>query len=147
LPSCKDRRNIPPPAMPMFAVKVIACWTLREELRMIGRERRGRMFVERPADFGDHNHDRDHNRGGGADPSGDDGDRDVGGDDDNQYACTFMFGLRRKLHEFFRRLKRSTYLLLASLSTFDDNGKRPWGGGGQHCIVVGRCDVKAQVRQ
>ena len=103
-----DRHDVSYPAMPMFAVKVVACRTLREELRMTGRERRGRMFVERPADlFGDC--DRD---------VVDDGDSS----EDEDHACTSMTGLRRTIHEFFRRLKKSTYLLSASLPTFDEGG-------------------------
>jgi hypothetical protein len=89
---------------------------------MIGRERRERMFVERPANFGDRDHNCDHDRSGGGNLSRDDGDGDVGGDDDDWYACMSVSGLRRKLHEFFRRLKRSPYLLAVSLPTFNNNG-------------------------
>ncbi len=70
--------------------------------------------------MGDRNHDCNRNRGGGGNLSGDDGDGDMGGDNDDRYTCTSMYGLRCKLHEFFRRLKRSTYLLLASLPTFNN---------------------------
>ncbi len=79
---------------PMFAVKVVACPTLRSELRMNEREKRGRMFVERPSDDG-------------------------GGD---EHACTSIGALRRTIHEFFRRLKRSSYVLSASLPTLDGDG-------------------------
>jgi hypothetical protein len=127
LPLGNNCRNVLPPLMPMFAVKVAACETLREELRMIGRERRGRMFVERPANFGDCNHDLDCDHGSGSNLLGDNWDGDVEGDSNDRYTCSLVSGLRRKLHEFFRRLKRSTYLLSASLPAFDNDRNILWG--------------------
>ncbi|KAL7548790.1 hypothetical protein ACHAWF_012049 [Thalassiosira exigua] len=94
------RSNVVVP--PMFAVKVVACPALRSELRMNGRERRGRMFVERPADFG-------------ADSSEE-------GLASEYHACASLRALKKTVHEFFRRLKKSTYVLSASLPILDEEG-------------------------
>jgi len=45
-----------------------------------------------------------------------------GKNDDVEYACTSLKTLRQTIHEFFRRLKKSTYILSASLPTFDVDG-------------------------
>lgn len=79
---------------PMFAVKVVACPTLRSELKMNGREKRGRMFVERPQ----------------------------GEANAQEYACNSAKALRKTIHEFFRRLKKGQYILSASLPTLDEEG-------------------------
>lgn len=79
---------------PMFAVKVVTCPTLRSELKMNGREKRGRMFVERPQ----------------------------GEEDSQDYACGSVKALRKTIHEFFRRLKKGQYILSASLPTLDEEG-------------------------
>ncbi|KAL7521687.1 hypothetical protein ACHAWX_006361 [Stephanocyclus meneghinianus] len=89
---------------PMFAVKVVTCRTLRTELKMNGREKRGRMFVERPPFFAD---DRRKN---------------MDYDDANNYACMSVKALKQTIHEFFRRLKKSTYVLSASLPVLDQEG-------------------------
>jgi predicted sulfurtransferase len=103
------RSSASSPDITMFAVKVVTCGALRAELKMTGREKRGRMFVERPSDF-DVNYDN--NRRGD--------DRDD--DSSSSYACNSVAALRRTIHEFFRRLKKSTYVLSASLPTFDVDG-------------------------
>ena len=79
---------------PMFAVKVVACPTLRSELKMNGREKRGRMFVERPQEEANA----------------------------HEYACNSVKALRKTIHEFFRRLKKGQYILSASLPTLDEEG-------------------------
>jgi len=84
---------------PMFAVKVVTCPTLRTELKMNGREKRGRMFVERSPSL-----------------------LSTLEEGKQEYACTSLKTLRRTIHEFFRRLKKSTYILSASLPTFDVDG-------------------------
>ncbi|KAL9178631.1 hypothetical protein ACHAXT_001969 [Thalassiosira profunda] len=94
-------------APPMFAVKVVTCPTLRAELKMNGREKRGRMFVERPPFFSD------------ADSSHGQAEEDGGTE---EYACTSLKALRKTIHEFFRRLKKSTFILSASLPTLDEEG-------------------------
>jgi hypothetical protein len=81
----------------MFAVKVVTDRALRVELKMNGREKRGRMFVERPSDSSLHA-------------------------DDEEYACRSLKALKQTIHEFFRRLKKSTYLLSASLPVLDQEG-------------------------
>lgn len=65
---------------PMYAVKVSVCDELREELRLNGREKRGRVFVET-----------------------------------NSTASQTIKGLKQELHSFFRCLRKSTYILHASL--------------------------------
>lgn len=92
---------------PMFAVKVVTCPTLRSELKMNGREKRGRMFVERPSILSSKQNDND-----------DDGTSD----DENEYACMSLKALKQTIHEFFRRLKKSTYILSASLPILDEDG-------------------------
>ena len=82
---------------PMFAIKLVTDRTLRTELKMNGREKRGRMFVKRP-------------------PSS------VHSEEEEEYACTSLKALRQTIHEFFRRLKKSTYLLSASLPVLDEEG-------------------------
>lgn len=96
--------NIPPP---MFAVKVVTCPTLRSELKMNGREKRGRMFVERPSILSNKQDDNN-----------DDGTID----EENEYACMSLRALKQTIHEFFRRLKKSTYILSASLPILDEDG-------------------------
>ena len=54
--------------------------TLRSELKMNGREKRGRMFVAPNSD-----------------------------------ACMTIQGLKKELHEFFRSLKKSSFILRAGL--------------------------------
>ncbi len=100
------------PNITMFAVKVVTCKTLRAELKMTGREKRGRMFVERPSNF-----DLDY----GCAHRGDDDD-DGDNNSSSTYACNSIAALRKTIHEFFRRLKKSTYVLSASLPTFDVDG-------------------------
>lgn len=93
---------------PMFAIKVVTCPELREDLKMTGREKRGRMFVERPAFF-----DRLYNND----------DDDINDEDDvEDMACMSLKALKQTIHEFFRRLKKSTYILSASLPTLDQEG-------------------------
>lgn len=91
---------------PMFAIKVVTCPTLRAELKMNGREKRGRMFVERPATFL---------------PS-DDSTNAKEENIEDEYACMSLKALKQTIHEFFRRLKKSTYILSASLPTLDEEG-------------------------
>mmetsp|Transcript_17800 Transcript_17800/g.35697 ORF Transcript_17800/g.35697 Transcript_17800/m.35697 type:complete len:989 (-) Transcript_17800:127-3093(-) len=107
--SSHDSSSIPP----MFAVKVVTCRTLRLELRMNGREKRGRMFVERPSIFS-----AMQNEGG----EGEVEQRDDDASDDNEYACMSLKALKQTIHEFFRRLKKSTYILSASLPILDEDG-------------------------
>eukprot|EP00804_Cyclotella_cryptica_P001449 CCRYP_003694-RA/>CCRYP_003694-RA protein AED:0.06 eAED:0.06 QI:1192/1/1/1/1/1/6/97/939 len=90
---------------PMFAVKVVTCRTLRAELKMNGREKRGRMFVERPTFFGENTM------------------KSIDDEEDaNNYACMSVKALKQTIHEFFRRLKKSTYVLSASLPVLDQEG-------------------------
>ena len=70
----------------MFAVKVVACRALCEELTMTGREKQGRMFVEHPAYFGT------------AELLGSDDVNNKGGGDD---ACMSMSTLRCTIYKFF----------------------------------------------
>lgn len=114
--------TIPPP---MFAVKVVACPTLRSELKMNGREKRGRMFVERPPSSSSSSSSRLGDNDGNDD--GYDYERQVGewqGDDADaaEHACKSLGALRRTVHQFFRRLRKSTYVLSASLPTLDEGG-------------------------
>jgi UPF0176 protein len=95
---------------PMFAVKVVTCPTLRSELKMNGREKRGRMFVERPSILSTMQDDSAEQRD----------DNDASGD--NDYACMSLKALKQTIHEFFRRLKKSTYILSASLPILDEDG-------------------------
>eukprot|EP00970_Alexandrium_tamarense_P004107 scaffold693_cov200-Alexandrium_tamarense.AAC.109 len=92
---------------PMFAVKVVTCRTLRTELKMNGREKRGRMFVERPDFFSQLDHD---------------GTATTKSNEDAEYACTSLKALKQTIHEFFRRLKKSTFILSASLPVLDEEG-------------------------
>jgi len=96
---------------PMFAVKVVTCRTLRLELKMNGREKRGRMFVERPSLFSTLQIDDEQLDGDASDD-----------DDNNEYACMSLKALKQTIHEFFRRLKKSTYILSASLPILDEDG-------------------------
>jgi predicted sulfurtransferase/predicted O-methyltransferase YrrM len=105
----------------MFAVKVVACRTLREELKMTGREKRGRMFVERRLLSLDNNNNNNKRDDDVDDNNIDDAAANIN-DEYADHACTSMSGLRRTIHEFFRRLKKSSYLLSASLPTLDDEG-------------------------
>ena len=92
---------------PMFAVKVVTCPTLRSELKMNGREKRGRMFVERPSILSNKQ---------------DDNNDDGTSDEENEYACMSLKALKQTIHEFFRRLQKSTYILSASLPILDEDG-------------------------
>ena len=104
----QDAGHEQPP--PMFAIKVVTCPTLRSELKMNGREKRGRMFVERPPFFS-------------SEKSADDvGNNSAQEDDEAVYACMSLKALKQTIHEFFRRLKKSTYILSASLPTLDEEG-------------------------
>ena len=105
--------HAPPPMM--FAIKVVTCPTLRSELKMNGREKRGRMFVERPPFFSDTEDSSS------SDSETDNEEKDDDGDD-VEYACMSLKALRQTIHEFFRRLKKSTYILSASLPTLDERG-------------------------
>lgn len=75
------------PIPSLFAVRVSVCQELREELKMNGREKRGRAFIE------------------------------VGSD-----GTKTLKGLKIEVHEFFRALKRSTYLLSAALPEVAEDG-------------------------
>jgi predicted sulfurtransferase/predicted O-methyltransferase YrrM len=99
---------ITPPPPPMFAVKLVTCPTLRLDLKMNGREKRGRMFVERPINFGAVAEQQQH--------------RDASDDNNDDYACLSLKALKQTIHEFFRRLKKSTYILSASLPILDKDG-------------------------
>lgn len=103
-----------PSVPPMFAVKVVTCPTLRSELKMNGREKRGRMFVERPSILSTMQNDG----GEGIEQRNDDDDTSDG----NDYACMSLKALKQTIHEFFRRLKKSTYILSASLPILDEDG-------------------------
>ena len=72
------------PVPPLYAVKVSVCDELRQELKLNGRERRGRVFVQKKSD-----------------------------------AAQTLKGLKQELHSFFRCLRKSTFILHASLP----NGK------------------------
>jgi hypothetical protein len=61
------------------------------------------MFVERPASFGVITKNEKE-------------------EDGSSYACTSLKALRQTIHEFFRRLKKSTYILSASLPVLDEEG-------------------------
>ena len=84
-----NSKNVPP----MFAIKLVTDRILRSELKMNGREKRGRMFVPRPIDGSE-----------------------------EECAVTSLKALKQTIHEFFRRLKKSTYLLSASLPVLDEEG-------------------------
>mmetsp|Transcript_24428 Transcript_24428/g.48954 ORF Transcript_24428/g.48954 Transcript_24428/m.48954 type:complete len:1047 (-) Transcript_24428:35-3175(-) len=115
---------------PMFAVKVVTCPALRAELKTNGREKRGRMFVERPALFdqllcnGDEDGGESSFRGVDLNESSNDEIEDF--DDleatNTSYACLSVKALKQTIHEFFRRLKKSTYVLSASLPLLDEQG-------------------------
>ena len=75
------------PIPSLFALRVSVCQELREELRMNGREKRGRAFVE------------------------------VGSD-----GTKTLKGLKAEVHAFFRALRRSTYVLSASLPEVAEDG-------------------------
>lgn len=75
------------PIPSLFALRVSVCRELREELRMNGREKRGRAFVE------------------------------VGSD-----GTKTLKGLKAEVHAFFRALRRSTYVLSASLPEVAEDG-------------------------
>ena len=83
---------------------------------MNGREKRGRMFVERPDVLSTV-------QSGGGDVLEQRDDDDATDDyDDNDYACMSVKALKQTIHEFFRRLKKSTYILSASLPILDEDG-------------------------
>jgi len=71
----------------MYAIRVSVDKELREKLRMNGREKRGRVFIE-----------------------------------DDTEGCTTLKGLKFELHAFFRCLKKSTYLLSASMPEILEDG-------------------------
>jgi hypothetical protein len=71
----------------LYALRVSVDKELREELRMNGREKRGRVFIEEGSE-----------------------------------GCTTLKGLKFELHAFFRCLKKSTYLLSASMPEVLDDG-------------------------
>ena len=75
------------PIPSLFALRVSVCQELREELKMNGREKRGRAFVE------------------------------VGSD-----GTKTLKGLKAEVHAFFRALRRSTYVLSASLPEVAEDG-------------------------
>lgn len=87
------------PVPPLYAVKVSVCDELRQELKLNGRERRGRVFCKKESD-----------------------------------ATQTLKGLKQELHSFFRCLRKSTFILHASLP----NGKS--------ITVVGTdCDCSVRV--
>lgn len=114
---------------PMFAIKVVTCPTLRAELKMNGREKRGRMFVERPATFlpsDDSTNAKEENIEVVERPTtflpSDDSANAKKENIEEEYACMSLKELKQTIHEFFRRLKKSTYILSASLPTLDEEG-------------------------
>eukprot|EP00934_Nitzschia_sp_Nitz4_P004139 Nitzschia sp. Nitz4//scaffold108_size72880//66205//68919//NITZ4_005830-RA/size72880-processed-gene-0.45-mRNA-1//1//CDS//3329532714//4129//frame0 len=74
-------------APPLYAVKVWVDETLRDELRLSGREKRGRVFVE----------------------AGSDG------------VLTFR-GLKMELYDFFRALRKDSFILTAMFPTVSEEG-------------------------
>lgn len=68
------------PVPPLYAVKVSVCDELRQELKLNGRERRGRVFVKKESG-----------------------------------AAQNLKGFKQELHSFFRCLRKSTFILHASL--------------------------------
>jgi predicted sulfurtransferase len=72
---------------PLYAVKVWVDDALREELRLSGREKRGRVFIETSSN-----------------------------------ATTSLRGLKQEIHDFFRALKKDTYLLRAALPAIAEDG-------------------------
>eukprot|EP00586_Coscinodiscus_wailesii_P019407 CAMPEP_0172502070 /NCGR_PEP_ID=MMETSP1066-20121228/156121_1 /TAXON_ID=671091 /ORGANISM="Coscinodiscus wailesii, Strain CCMP2513" /LENGTH=343 /DNA_ID=CAMNT_0013277175 /DNA_START=58 /DNA_END=1086 /DNA_ORIENTATION=+ len=74
----------------LFAVKVSVCPTLRRELNLNGREKRGRVFIDRLDDEGN--------------------------------ATTTIKGLTTRVHEFFRALRRSSFVLSGSLPQVAEDG-------------------------
>ena len=67
---------------PLYAVKVFVCEELRQDLRLNGREKRGRVFIQTDGE-----------------------------------ACQSLAALKQEMHSFFRFLRKSTYVLHASLPT------------------------------
>ena len=81
----------------LYAIKVWVDETLREELKLSGREKRGRVFIEKYQ--GDDNGDK------------------------SNVATTTLKGLRQELHSFFTSLKKGTFLLTANLPVISNDGK------------------------
>ena len=125
----------------MFAVKVVTCPTLQSELNMNGREKRGRMFVERPFGFLStvttssisntlSTTSIDSSLSSTTAPTtsteiNEEGytmEEESGLEMAKDHACTSLPALRRTIHEFFRRLQKGTYVLSASLPEFDEEG-------------------------
>mmetsp|Transcript_4247 Transcript_4247/g.8126 ORF Transcript_4247/g.8126 Transcript_4247/m.8126 type:complete len:986 (+) Transcript_4247:118-3075(+) len=71
----------------LYQVRVSVDKTLRDELKMNGREKRGRVFIEKSSD-----------------------------------GCKSLKGLKFEMHAFFRALRKSTYILSASLPTVLNDG-------------------------
>lgn len=71
----------------LYSLKLSVCPELRDELKLNGREKRGRVFVEMGSD-----------------------------------ASRTLKGLKMELHSFFRVLRKSSYLLEATIPKVDDNG-------------------------
>ena len=115
----------------MFAVKVVTCPRLQSELNMNGREKRGRMFVERPSCFSLANlpsststvsTTASHTTNSASNEIKINMEMEVGLEVADDHACTSLSALRRTIHEFFRRLQKGTYVLSASLPEFDEEG-------------------------
>ncbi len=116
----------------MFAVKVVTCPMLQSELNMNGREKRGRMFVERPSYFSSADLPPSTSTASTTASLSTnsavnyevecDMDVEVGLEVADGHACTSLSALRRTIHEFFRRLQKGTYILSASLPEFDEEG-------------------------
>ena len=71
----------------LYALKVSVCQEIRDDLKLNGREKRGRVFIQT-----------------------------------DSVASQTLKGLKMELHSFFRVLKKSSYLLEASLPVLDENG-------------------------
>lgn len=71
----------------LYAVKVWVDDTLREEMRLTGREKRGRVFIEKQST-----------------------------------STHTLKGLQQEMYEFFRALKKDTFILSASLPTITSDG-------------------------
>jgi hypothetical protein len=71
----------------LYQIRVSVDKILRDELKMNGREKRGRVFIEKDSD-----------------------------------GCKSLKGLKFEMHAFFRALKKSTYILSASLPTVLGDG-------------------------
>jgi len=91
----KQRFNNSDDATALYAIKVSVCEELRNELRLNGREKRGRHFIEKGSN-----------------------------------GTKSLSGLKFEMHSFFRALRKSSYILTATLPSLNLDATAETAAGG-----------------